>query len=504
MTKTPALMFLATAFAASGIARADDANFKAYGFADVEMLKQSFHDNNFLVQDQVVDPNTQLYLDHLNTYLDWKPNSNVRVLAEIAYNRDPAQTFTPGVRVHADSAAIYNDLWKQNGSLTEALILQGLSQQPGFSTLPQAIQTHIADSILQVAQAGLAAGTHQAVQSINGSAAASQPSKSTKDHGISLARVQADILLRDEFNIRVGKFITPSGIWNVDHGSPAILTIKQPYETNFIQIFPESQTGVQLFGHTSLGDHDLSYATWLTTGRAGTGIASEGDYAQEPMDADDWAAGAHLQADLALLDGIRLGGTFHTGTQRTTEEWASIAVTGVNQTTGSATTDLAGQTFTQTTDVYTRENCYGLDSKFQWKGFLLQAEWNHRQLLNLMTKNSDGSLPESDFDAEYVLLGRRFPLGASFDVTPYVMYENITWAGTDKNPASGLNGIPMSGFSDYLVGLNFGVFNNVRVKMEYSYVQVHAVPLATGQLRNSYTDSDLSINQYAAQFSVAF
>jgi opacity protein-like surface antigen len=482
--------------AATTVLHAEESTFKAYGFADVELMKKDFKTNNFLVQDQVVDPNTQLYLNHLNTYLDWKPNSNVRVLAEIGYNRDPAQTFNPGVNVHADSVAIYNDLFQNNGAPTEAKILQQLSAgMPGFSGLPAAAQTHVADSILQDALAQLAAGTHQAVQAINASPAQSKPSKSSKDHGINLPRVQADLLLRDEINVRVGKFITPSGIWNVDHGSPAILTIKQPYETNYIQIFPETQTGVQLFGHTTAGDHDLSYATWLSSGRAGSGIASNADYAQEPMNLDDWAVGAHVQADLAYLDGIRLGGTFHTGTQRETEEWASIAVTST-----AGATDLAGQIFTQTTDVYNRENCFGLDSKIQWKGFTVQGEWNHRQVLNLMADQS-----ETNFDAEYILLARRFPLGINFDVSPYVMFEEITWSGVQNNTTFfGSQGLPMSGFSDYLAGLNFGLFNNVRVKLEYSYVQVHPVPLATGVLANTYTDSDLAVNQYAAQFSVAF
>jgi len=464
ISKLPVLV-VSGALALSCAAHADDATFKAYGFADVELLNQTFRTDNSLVLAGIVDPNTQLYLDHLNTYLDWKPNSNIRVLAEIAYNPDPAQTFVPGMKLHADSVAIFNDILKKSGSPTDSL-----------------------------SRAGIAAGTHQLIQVINGIGAIQQPSSSTKDHGISLPRVHADLLLADEFNVRVGKFLTPAGIWNVDHGSPTILTIKQPYETNFFQIFPVSQTGVQFFGHTPAGDNDLSYATWVTTGRAGAGIASDGDYAEEPENLDDWAAGAHLQADLAYLDGIRLGGTFHTGTHREYADWFSPAVTS-----STFTTDLADANFSQIDTVYNRELCYGLDSKIQWKGFILQTEWNHRQVLNLLADRA-----ETNFDAEYVLLGRRFPLGTSLDVTPYVMFENITWTGAANNPYFGLGNYPTNGFSDYLAGLNFGIFNNVRVKLEYSRQQIQARQISSGSIANTYTNNDLSFNQYAAQFSVAF
>lgn len=474
--------------------KADESVFKAYGFADVELLKQDFQSNNSLVMQWVVDPNTQLYLNHLNTYLDWKPNANVRALAEIAYNRDQTQRFAPGMRLHADSVAIYNDIFRQNGSPTTATILQGLSQQPGFSSQPQSVQNHIADSILQTIQAGIAAGTHQAVQGINGMGALSKPSASSKDHGITLPRVQIDLLFQDEINVRVGKFITPSGIWNVDHGSPAILTINQPYETNYFQIFPVSQTGAQLFGHTSAGDHDLSYAGWLTTGRAGTGIANEADYAAEPKNLDDWAVGAHLQSDLAYLDGIRVGGTFHTGTHRGTQYWFSPAVT---TTTGGS--DLAGSEFTQVDTTYDREICYGLDTKLQWKGFILQAEWNHRKVLNLMADQA-----ETNINAEYVLVGRRFPLNKSFEVTPYVFFETISWKGATNNPVFQLDDFPTNGFATYLGGLNFGIYGNVRLKLEYSYQQVFARALSVGQAANTYSDSDLSFTQYAAQLSVGF
>ena len=430
MKHVPVLLTLATALAPLGAARADDATFKAYGFADVELVKQTFHSNNFLINNGTENPNTQLYLDHLNTYLDWKPNANVRMLAEIALNPEPTQTYSAG-------------------------------------------------TILQ-----LAPGVTRT---------ASQPTKSTKSDWIELERVHADLLLGDEVNVRVGKFITPAGIWNVDHGSPAILTIKQPYETSYLPMFPESQTGAQIFGHTSAGEHDLSYATWVSTGRSGSKITGTGQYGPNPENLDDWAVGTHLQANLAYLDGIRLGGSFQTGTLRDAWEWATIPV-------GATGIDLAKETTIQVDSAYMREFCYGLDTKMEWKHFLLQAEWNHRQILDLQSPDHS----ETNLNAWYVLAGRRFPLGASFDVTPYAMYERLTWTGVDNNPGLHLAQIPIKGFSNYIGGVNFGIFGNVRLKVEYSYAKMFSRPLPTGSNANSYTDDDLVTNQYSAQVSVAF
>jgi len=64
-----------------------------------------------------------------------------------------------------------------------------------------------------------------------------------------------------------------SGIWNVDHGSPVVLTVSQPYQTKVTPIFPESQMGLMSYGMMYLGDHDLSYNAWISNGRSGASQA---------------------------------------------------------------------------------------------------------------------------------------------------------------------------------------------------------------------------------------
>jgi len=106
------------------------------------------------------------------------------------------------------------------------------------------------------------------------------------------------------FRLLVGKFFTPFGIWNVDHGSPTLLSIAMP---QFIQQMwmPIRQTGVQALGTFFAGDVEVGYRAWLTNGRT----------EQNPFDYDDGKAfGARL---FARRDGgainYQIGASYHYG-----------------------------------------------------------------------------------------------------------------------------------------------------------------------------------------------
>jgi hypothetical protein len=78
---------IAAALLLAAVARADEQSFKVYGFMDAEVLKQDYKSDNYLQNLGLVYPNTNAYVDHLNTYFDWKPNQYTRVLAELSLNR---------------------------------------------------------------------------------------------------------------------------------------------------------------------------------------------------------------------------------------------------------------------------------------------------------------------------------------------------------------------------------------------------------------------------------
>ncbi|MBK9576992.1 MAG: hypothetical protein IPO40_07960 [Fibrobacteres bacterium] len=502
MRRSSAVLFAAAALGAVCTPiHADESTFKAYGFADVQLTSQWYSESNFLRFYGIVTPNTQVNVNHVNTYFDWKPNQNVRLLAEVSLNRDAAQRTEPGQLVRFDSAAVYRSLYSQAGAATNAGMLQYLQFTP-YAGLPAPVLQHLADSLTQDT---LSKTVHQIGDGVRAKVAEDRakkpknPTKIGKDHGISLPRIHADISISDELNFRVGKFVTPAGIWNVDHGSPAILTVRQPYQTSFFPIFPEAQTGIQAFGKTVAADQDLSYAGWMSTGRGGMDVLGRYDYGQDPQNLDDWAVGTHLQADLGFLDGIRLGGTFHTGTVRETEEWATVPVNSFDVATTMPISDLAKTTVVTNQQQYTRELCYGLDTKVSWKKLLVQGEINHRKVLNLM--NGD---KETDFNGWYILVSRTFPIVKNLEVAPYAMHESIGWSDVENNPSLELSGVPMKGFETWVAGLNFGIYSNIRLKIEYSHVGIDQVNFSSGDLANTYSDSDLGMDEFDAQLSVGF
>ncbi len=72
----------------------------------------------------------------------------------------------------------------------------------------------------------------------------------------------------DAFNVRIGRFITPHGIINIEHFPATLLDPEQP---QFLRpfsgdtIFPNFSTGVQLHGSTYLNeDHKLQYYVYLS------------------------------------------------------------------------------------------------------------------------------------------------------------------------------------------------------------------------------------------------
>ncbi len=59
--------------------------------------------------------------------------------------------------------------------------------------------------------------------------------------GIVLERAHVDWTPSDAFNIRSGYFLTPYGVWNVDHGSPTRIMLRPPFFVS-LEYFPERRT----------------------------------------------------------------------------------------------------------------------------------------------------------------------------------------------------------------------------------------------------------------------
>jgi hypothetical protein len=88
-----------------------------------------------------------------------------------------------------------------------------------------------------------------------------------RQDGILIERAYLEWTPADWFGVRVGRFLTPFGIWNEDHGSPVLIGVDYPQFMNF-NIVPIWQLGAEMFGRVGLGDDArLEYALTIANSR---------------------------------------------------------------------------------------------------------------------------------------------------------------------------------------------------------------------------------------------
>ncbi|MFT3696756.1 MAG: hypothetical protein QM831_26680 [Kofleriaceae bacterium] len=122
-----------------------------------------------------------------------------------------------------------------------------------------------------------------------------------------------------ELGLRVGEFLTPFGIWNVDHGSPTVIPIVRP-ESMTQELFPQHQVGVELYGENP----DLLPGRWTGGYYA---YVSNGRTPGDVDTTDDKMVGGRLEATCTHPYQMKFGisamyGTYSDATATTAEQVA--------------------------------------------------------------------------------------------------------------------------------------------------------------------------------------
>ena len=231
--------------------------------------------------------------------------------------------------------------------------------------------------------------------------------------GIVVERAWVEYELHELATIRAGQFLTPYGIWNVDHGSPTIVGIRRPFVVTEAMI-PERQTGLELYGRKSLSNGLLGYHLTVSNGR---GIG------EEYQDRDNnKAVGGRLFGTTMALGELTAGFSFYTAKRTTRKERWTVGADG-------------RRIFVATDVERSQELGLAADVKWRWGNLLAQAELVTRRRTfedNARARLSEYSYPAFDPNntrwGAYGLLGYRTPLAG---IMPYVLFEGTAFPHGD-------------------------------------------------------------------------
>ncbi len=264
--------------------------------------------------------------------------------------------------------------------------------------------------------------------------------------GIEIERVYLDWMISSWITLRVGQFLTPYGIWNVDHGSPTIIPVARPFIIGQ-QLFPERQTGFELLGSTSLSAHQtLGYHLTLSNGM---GPVSE----YRDLDANK-AIGGRVYWRLDSFGELRIGASAFWGRDTDALEVAFLR---------------ERERIGRNERILSQSDVLSLAADVQWKyeNFLLQAELNTQQ--RAFTDEGRGGAthplvgiyvsPKDSFArGGYVLLGYRIEW---FGIMPYCVVSDMDFVD------------PVSLTNVYAVGITSGInirpVESVVLKIEYMH-----------------------------------
>jgi hypothetical protein len=256
--------------------------------------------------------------------------------------------------------------------------------------------------------------------------------------GINIERAWIERTFHPLLTLRFGSFLTPYGIWNVDHGSPVVIPVTRPYPIGS-EFFPQRQTGIEMYGAWTTGNTQLGYHLTLSNGRGPVDTYRDFDHNR--------ALGGRLYLRQETPAGtLTVGGSAYRGNY-----------------TDRARTIVVGEehlSFVYSITSQYRELSLGADLKWEWEGLLLQGEVllndvaytsGHRPPDPVPIAGPPGFVVDYRRVGYYALLGYRTPL---WGIMPYVFAES-TYEGTTATRAAAVR-----------AGLNIRYTSQVVIKAE--------------------------------------
>ena len=259
--------------------------------------------------------------------------------------------------------------------------------------------------------------------------------------GIILEREQLEYKHSDALALTVGYFLTPYGIWNVDHGTPTLISLALP--TFFAsEYFPTHSLGVQFSGSTASESVELGYRAYITNGRSPV----QGDIDKNKN------IGGRLYLTFTGDNPLTLGMSGFTGTYKEITKDLNITRNPPIQNT--------------TTEAF---NEWGIGADLSWdrKPFRLRVEWVGNQTTYEAGKRplAVGGYAPNEFQWNaYTILAYQLPI---WYLEPYVYAEYLR---KDQNVFTQLIS---RGSSTASLGVNVNFSPTVKLKAQYFRVNFY-------------------------------
>jgi hypothetical protein len=171
--------------------------------------------------------------------------------------------------------------------------------------------------------------------------------------GVEIERAWLEYTFDPLLTIQGGQWLTPYGIWNVDHGSPVIIGVRRPYVVGEALI-PERQTGVQVYGSYLFGTSEVGYNLGLSNGRGPVDAYTD-------LDKNKAVTARLFLTHESTIGTVTLGGTIFRG--RYTDRFTRVAL---------APSGDAGIEYVSAARY--EELSMAADLRYIWEGLTLQGE----------------------------------------------------------------------------------------------------------------------------------
>lgn len=175
--------------------------------------------------------------------------------------------------------------------------------------------------------------------------------------GVIIERAYLEYQAHPLLTIRGGQFLTPYGIWNVEHGTTVIVGTTRPYVIG-ADLFPVRQTGLEFYGSYGFSSTQVGYHLTLSNGRGGVDTYRDLDKNK----ALGWRLWVQQDTDV---------GTFTLGTSGYKGRYSDRLQTTVMD---FATPGAIDWRFDYPIQSEYKELALAADVKWSWKGALVQGE----------------------------------------------------------------------------------------------------------------------------------